>query len=275
MNVFIARDGAEIGEYPRAQLEDAARVGRLRPSDYYWYEGMETWLLLGDLLSEEAWKPKKLNPKPKFRKDAEEVVTAPIPTTARVRLFFETFPDQLVAMRTQFMWLGGILLVFFLTGLVAVVLINTSRANRPVVPPTLDFAKAAESTPVDPVVSRDQAAADLRQRIERLPDKPTPPRYTFYYDISVNMRRSFADGTTWIAIVRGGENVVDPQTQTTNMHTDFVLNAEYRDGEWLFQHYRASVSDMVKQITTEIDDDQKAPAPPSIVGELGLKIRAE
>jgi hypothetical protein len=55
VNFFIAREGEEIGDWPRAELNRLARAGELRPTDYYWTEGMENWRQLSDLLPEELW----------------------------------------------------------------------------------------------------------------------------------------------------------------------------------------------------------------------------
>jgi hypothetical protein len=57
--VYIARDGAEFGEYPRANLEQLAREGELQPTDLCWFEGMTNWLLLEDFLGKGVWPTKK------------------------------------------------------------------------------------------------------------------------------------------------------------------------------------------------------------------------
>ena len=57
MDVWIARDGVEIGAYPQADLPNLARLGHLQPTDHYWYDGLEDWGLLGELLGEDAWRP--------------------------------------------------------------------------------------------------------------------------------------------------------------------------------------------------------------------------
>lgn len=56
MIVSVARDGAEIGEYPREELDEMARRGQLQPTDLCWFEGMENWLLLEDFLGPKVWK---------------------------------------------------------------------------------------------------------------------------------------------------------------------------------------------------------------------------
>jgi hypothetical protein len=119
---------------------------------------------------------------------------------------------------------------------------------------------------------RDKAAADLKEKMQHLPGQPTPPLYTFFYDMEVNMKKSLSKRIPWWALVRGGENVVDPETQKTIKRTDFILTIEYRDGEWFFKHYRASATDVVKEETNEIEEDEKTTVPPSIVGMLGVKM---
>ena len=57
MQIYIARDGVEIGEYSRERVDELARAGELLPNDYYWQEGMPDWLLLKDLLASELWAP--------------------------------------------------------------------------------------------------------------------------------------------------------------------------------------------------------------------------
>ncbi len=57
MQIYIARDGVEIGEYSRTRVEELARDGDLLPNDYYWQDGMADWLLLKDLLAAEIWEP--------------------------------------------------------------------------------------------------------------------------------------------------------------------------------------------------------------------------
>src|SRR3954464_3359055 len=57
VDVYIARDGVELGAFPRKDLNDLARAGELQPTDHYWYEGMPDWLLLGDFLGRGAWEP--------------------------------------------------------------------------------------------------------------------------------------------------------------------------------------------------------------------------
>lgn len=268
VNVFIARDGAEIGEFPREKLGRLAREGQVQPNDYYWHEGMESWLRLSDLLGSETWKPREARQAPP--RGAAEVAAPPEPLTLAT-LLAETrsFIIRLPQMRRQLAWIGGIFAAFLLLAALVIHSLNSGHSTRE----PAASAAASNSTALDPDSVRDQAAADLRQRIDRLPGTPVPPSYSFYYGVRVTMERSFASGVPWTAIIRGGENAINPETQQTTLHTDFILVADYRDGEWTFQRYRASASDMLRSITTEIEDDEKTPAPPSIVGILGLKTK--
>lgn len=269
--VFIAREGKEIGEFPRSQLEELARAGRLRPSDYYWYEGMETWLLLVDFLGEDAWALRE--------KSAPSPAVEALPIfnfkdiPARVRAQLLCVRERLPAMRAQLIWLGGLALGVFLLALLVIYRINSSHSAPSRVSAALDSTQPKREA-VDPDEVRDRAAADLQQRIDRLPSQPAPPLHSFYYGIAANMESSFSKDIPWSATIRGGENTVDPETQATVMHTDFVLTAEYRKGEWFFKSYRASVSDMLKSSTTEVLDDESTPILPSIVSILGLKTRS-
>ncbi len=263
VNIFIARDGAEIGEYPREELARRARAGELRPSDFYWYDGMETWQPLADLLGDKAWDARPSVP-------SEPVpASEPASLSKQIRLL-QSFIASAWPKPQTLIWLGAGCLGFVLLATLVVHFINAGSATRAPLPPAP--AKALAQPAPDPDAVRDKAAAELRQRIERLPARPAAPMNTFYYDVSVDMRRTFAGSVPWTAVIHGGENVVDLETEQTISHTDFILIADYRDGEWTFQHYRASVSDMVKSITTEIDDDERTPAPPSIAGMLGLKL---
>ena len=267
VNVYIARDGAEIGDYQQDALEGLAREGQLQPTDYYWHEGMETWLELGDLLGTEAWDP------PEPRPAGEPLAASePLGEPKGVRTLEALIPRGPVA-RPRLIPIAAICAGLVVLATIAIYFIKSADSERANAPLLLGPSQPASRVVADPDSVRETAASDLRQRIERLPGKPVPPLHAFYYDVSVNMRKTYSAGVPWTAIIRGGENVIDPETEKTTLRTDFILTVDYREGEWTFQHYRASASDMLKSVTTEIEEDEKTPAPPSIVGMLGLKMK--
>ncbi|HMJ05196.1 MAG TPA: DUF4339 domain-containing protein [Chthoniobacterales bacterium] len=236
MNVFIARDGTVIGEYPRAELSERARAGELEMEDHYWHEGMDDWLLLPELLGPDAWK-----------------APLPPPPPANPMLI-----------------LGGIGAALLAIGLIAFLFIKPDRSVERSAP----MSAGAVSSPLGATAAhelRDKAAADLRQKIERLPARATPPLNTFYYDVRVNMNKTLSLEIPWSATIRGGENLVDPKTDETVRRTAFTLEADYKNGVWVYKRYRATASNMTEATTTDIEDDENSPTPPSIVGMLGLK----
>lgn len=237
MNVHIARDGVVIGEHPQSDLEELARAGELELTDHYWHEGMEDWLLLPELLGEEAWLPLPPPPPPPNLLLIAGIVAGTLLLIGLGTYYFIA-PDRVVAMPA-----------------------STVPAAPP---PAGDSAEAA-------LALRDKASADLRQRIERLPAQAAPPLNTFYYDVSVRMKKSFDTITPWSAEIRGGENVVNPETQNALQRTQFTLNADYRNGEWTYRSYRASTAAMDDFNVTQVDHNNTMPAPPSLVGILGLK----
>jgi uncharacterized protein DUF4339 len=247
VNVFIGRDGVELGEYPRAELDARARRGELEEGDYYWHEGMDAWRPLNELLGPEAWTP-------------EEPALPPPKEWPRIS------SQQLIV-------LGAVAFgVLLLMAIVAYFLFRDPSAFE--IAAMNSMQKAAPPLTVQTQNQiRDKAAADLKQRIERLPGRPTPPLNTFYYDVRVNMQRTLSSTVPWNAVMTGEENIVDPATQQTIQHTNFILTTEYRDGHWTFTHYQASTASVTSSSTTEMEADEDSPTPPSIVGMLGLKIK--
>jgi hypothetical protein len=49
VNVFIARDGVEIGECWYDEVAQLTRAGEIRLTDHYWHEGMDAWGVVADL----------------------------------------------------------------------------------------------------------------------------------------------------------------------------------------------------------------------------------
>lgn len=288
MNIYIAREGVEIGECEESDLDQLARGGQVLPGDYYWREGMESWRLLSDLLPAETWAPppppvpppKPAPPEPtataptlrlEIAEPAAEATTLPPPhlatEAAAAWKHFRTPKPVRLPPQYRLPLLGGGLLLALLLGIYLARSAGSGAAARDAL-----FPPAQEKPLPSADEVKEKAAADLRARLERLPARPEPPLHTFYYGVAVNMRRSASARIPWSAIVRGGENVVDPATEKTTQHTDFILTVEYRDGTWTFKSYRASVSDIVKEVTTEIDEKEDTAAPPSLVGMMGLKM---
>ena len=52
--VKISRDGKEIGTYDLAEVLRLLGAGTLKPTDYYWHEGMRVWELLSKLDTSEG-----------------------------------------------------------------------------------------------------------------------------------------------------------------------------------------------------------------------------
>jgi hypothetical protein len=119
---------------------------------------------------------------------------------------------------------------------------------------------------------RDQAAAELRAKIEKLPDKPSAASNVFYYGFWVTMKDSSSSETPWLVTIHGGEDVVDPATRATLWRSDFTLETDYRQREWTFKHYRATTTNMKDGTTTQVDTEPASGTPPMVVNNIGLKI---
>ncbi|MGI8438137.1 MAG: DUF4339 domain-containing protein [Chthoniobacterales bacterium] len=256
MNVFIARDGSIIGEYPRAELESLARRGTIQRADHYWHDGMDNWLPLPDLIGGKAWEPLPPVPDPAPARAVVEPAAKSAP---------ETSPRSPLSPAVRYGIIAGgvlllLLLLFFLV---------KPRHREQIAPTEIVVPQDAQTSNQ----IRDSAAADLRAKIDRLPGTATPPVNTFYYDVRVNMNRTIDTRAPWTAIMRGFENVIDPQTQQTLKRTEFALTVDFRDGQWIYKSYHAATSNLGDGTTTEIDSDQQSPTPPSIVGMMGLKTK--
>lgn len=248
--VFVAREGEEIGDFAADELIPLARTGKLQRSDHYWHEGMEGWLVLDTLVAPEAW-----DPLPPGESDAAEPHERP-PL------------DKATLVRAA----GFALAVLAAVGIAVYLIFRDPAASDVAAASSLAKPTPAPIDTANADVIRDRAVADLKQKIERLPSRAEPPLNTFYYDVVVNVQKTFVPAVPWTAVIRGGENVVDPQTQQTISRTEFVLSAEYRDNSWIYKRYQASTSNLADATSTSVDEDANSPAPPSLVGVLGLKI---
>ncbi len=286
--LYLARDGEELGECERHDLAQLVRENQVRSTDHYWHEGMTEWRLVSDLLAEETpaekgprvLKPRMETPAPSPERTVRIPIDEPAPVPSKPYRDPKEFirqrrrearePSNLGIPNTQLRLIIIVLgaLLFFALGLY---IFFTARADRAA--HAMALFQPTEKTPAPNADAiRDKATAELKEKIARLPSKASPPQQNFFYDINVNMQRSLSEHVPWWAVIRGGENVINPETQQTIVRTDFILTVEYRDGEWTFKHYRASASDMAKEETKEIEEDEKTPMPPSIVGVLGLKM---
>ena len=294
MILFLARDGEELGECERHDLAQLVRENQVQTTDHYWHEGMTEWRLVSDLLTEEPpteRAPRILKPRmetpapsPERTQTPERTVRIAMDEPAPVPSKPYRDPKEFIRQRRREarepknrglpnpqLRLIIIVLAALLFVALGLYLFFTARADRAMHASAL--FQPTEKTPAPNADAiRDKATAELKEKIARLPSKAAPPQQNFFYDVNVNMQRSLSERAPWWAIIRGGENVVNPETQQTIVRTDFILTVEYRDGEWTFKHYRATASDLVKEETKEIEEDEKTPMPPSIVGVLGLKM---
>jgi hypothetical protein len=263
VNVFIARDGVEIAEIPRDWIPDLVRSGEVLPTDHYWHEGMATWGVVGDDLAV---------PLPIARPAAEPQAEP----AGEPEAYAETDSvDDPVAenQRRPKDWrrIG----VISLAALVLIAGLATwlIRPDWPGAtnPGAASFSGPAPSPPLTYAQVRDRAAAELQQMLDRLPKQAVPPSTTFYYDVSASMNRALSPRRPWTAVIAGSENTINLDTQQTVSRTAFTLNAEYVDGAWTYTSYRAAITDTQSSITTEIEHDAQAPAPPSVVVILRLK----
>lgn len=275
VTAYIARDGVEIGDFPRAEIRALVRRGELLPSDFYWHEGMENWLPLEEVLARgladlpeapaETVRAQSREIEPADEPHSEERTSAPTQ-----RLTFPTFTRKQLG-------LGAALCAGVLVCALVALSMRSARRRAHNEATTLfrQSVVAPARSATDELALRDQAAADLKHRIERLPARAEPPLSIFYYDVSVNMKKSLSTRTPWTAEIHGRENVVDPATNQTLRRTEFALTSDYRDGEWTFKHYRALTTDLSDNGEKEEEHDENTPTPPSIVGMLGLKRKSE
>jgi len=243
VTVYIARAGAEIGSYERDELEALVRSGELRPTDHYWHEGMENWLLLQDLPADDTWEPL--------------AAAAPEPIPERPR-----FP---VAVVRGAIAAAVVIVIYFLVA-------AWNRSADDANPSSVTTGSPGPRTAASEIELRDKAAAELRAKIEKLPSRAAPPLNTFYYDVAVTMNHSYSTQIPWSALITGRENVVDPNSQETLSRLEFQMLADYRDGEWIFKEYRATTDDFAKTVTIETNEDATTQVPPSVVSLMGLKV---
>ena len=86
------------------------------------------------------------------------------------------------------------------------------------------------------------------------------------------MNRGLSPRTPWTAVIHGGENTINPETQESIGRTDFTVNAEYTDGAWTYTSYSSSATDAANSLSGTATHNAQLPTPPSVVGMLGLRI---
>jgi hypothetical protein len=213
-------------------------LGHLQPTDHYWYEGLEDWGLLGEFLSEDAWRP-----------PAE--IAPPISPRNYVRL---------IAAACAVVAFFGI-----------VVRLSQPTATSPAIalpPPSVATGpQIRDLSRTDPKF-REKAIAALDELVGKLPRAATLPTNLFYYAMNVAVPESPGALT---ATITGAEDMVDPITQKTAWHTPFVLTLDYVYGQWMYRDYRASTTDLRDGTVAEIDGSRKASIQPTIVSILGIK----
>lgn len=248
VDIWIARDGKEIGAYRRSALTTLARSGELLPTDSYWHDGMTDWQPLESLLGAEVW-IKPVQPS----------------ATTRWKPILES------ALQPQFQKIAGVVALALLVGIVIYFLVAKHSRNTQEKLAQAVAAQGATRASRDDRL-RDQAAAELRARIDKLPAVPTASSNVFYYGFRVAMQATASPGTPFVVTIRGGEDVLDPVTRQTAWRSDFTLETAYRDREWTFERYHAKTTNVKDGTTQEIDTEAAAGTPPTIAYSLGLKI---
>lgn len=259
VNVIIARDGEEIGDYPREQIANLVRSGKIQPTDIYWHEGMEAWGTVADMLGLSTVRPDG-------GPILEPAVSSP---AAPAEPALEPPPHA-----QDWVKIGAGVAVATLAVIgFAAFLIKPDATSLDAGTPTMGGAPV--SPPLTDTEVRDKAAAQLRARIEALPSAAAPPLNTFYYDFNVDMKKMLSSRTPWVATMRGRENLINPETNETISRTEFLITAEYTDGEWRYDGYHGFVTNVTDGATTEEVRDRNSAMIPTVVGMLGLKTTDE
>jgi hypothetical protein len=270
VNVFIARGSVDIGRFPQEQLPELARQGVIKRTDTYWHKGMDGWEPISDLLRPAVWEPGSETPV--LGPIAERAEQSREPATGgssadQTQQSRETPPPRALG------W--GKVAIFCLGALVALAALGYMliKPDAEPIEPGATRLMGGPASAVSPATTanREKAAADLQQRIARLPQQPSAPLNTYYYDISTELEETFATQSSWRAVIRGRENVLKPESEETRSQTEFTVTAEYVDGEWVYKSYRATTLNTEDQTTNTVQHDAMRIAPPVLVGILGLK----
>jgi len=301
VNVKVARDGVEIGECRRQELDQLARAGHVLPTDHYWLEGMEEWRLLSDLLASKTWRPaapRRISRGPvKVARDGVE-----IGEYGREELDERVHTGQVL--RTDHYWREGMEewqlvedilnpdpwtpaasppiyrargVIVAAIGCLAAVAAGFAFYLLVVLPARLPDKPAPAGTPNPDLDRTDaglrtRATTELTAKLNKLPNVATPPSYTFYDSLSITIPDPPASLTVTI---RGTETAVSSDTREAISRADFVVKTDFRQNKWFFKYYHASANDLVHGTTTEIDRDDQYPIPPAIVSLLGLQLKSD
>jgi hypothetical protein len=268
MNVFIARGSVDVGRFPRKQLPELAREGVIKRTDIYWHKGMDGWEPISDLLGPSVWERSNetpvLDPLPEEEGEASPAGSAADPAQPSS----ETPPPR----QTDWRKIAAIVLGALL-GFVALAYLLIAPDSEPTEPAGTNTVLGGPRSLASGAATavREKATADLQQRIARLPQQPSAPLNTYYYDLTTELEETFSARTPFRAVIKGRENVLKPESDETLSKTAFTVTAEYADGEWTYKTYVGTTVNVQDQTTTTVRHDESRLAPPVLIGILGLK----
>ena len=245
MNVWIARDGEIIGEYPQEDIWKFARSGHLVREDYYWCEGMGDWKPLEDLLGRGIWEEALAPPAP-------EPVFVPgkrlyLIVAGALGLFVVAIALGIFALQWSFR--------------TSVDDVRTPMQTPPVAPPA--------PTPFDSA-ARARAVEELNGRMKSLPAAFAPAAHSYYQGVSLAVSEAPAPLT---ATITGTEETFDTSNQAPTFHIAFVLSAEYSDGAWWFGGLRAYATSAADNSVLEFRSPADTESIPDLARMLGLRPR--
>ena len=268
MKVFIARGTEDVGSFPEEQLPQLARSGKIKRTDTYWHDGMDTWEPVSELLGRSVWEPG----------GGGEVARPDVKVAARPSddLWDAARPPEKSRSTPRSTPLDWRIIGGAAAGLVIAVIVLGLFVIKPDAEPiepvgTLRPAGSAPAPRGNTSVVRDKLADELQQRVDRLPKTPAPPLNTYYFDVSIDVTATGAMRAPYAATINGRENVVDPETGTTISQTEFAVTTDFAAGEWVYKTYRATTLDSEGRITSMILHDSNRLAPPVLIAMLGLK----
>ncbi len=243
MNVWIARDGETIGEYPRESLDLLAQSSELQTTDHYWHEGMENWRQLDELLGESAWQPP-------------------------AKVFLPSYPRRKLAFAIAIAGAGltvACVLAYLLSSR------NWTVAQKAAAPSVATTHTPFPTKVVIDLIVRQRAISELNERIKDLPAAPGPSIRSYYTGVAV---AASPESSPLTATVTGTEEVVDPSSLEFLWHIPFILTAEYVDGAWRYVGLRAYGTNVAENATYEFNSAGTSSAAPNLARMLGLLPRS-